>query len=648
MAKKIIISSSSVLLCLLLAAFFLSWLPGQSSPTDASALTDQSELYEDLTNYTSLDEVIDALLANGADEADLPQTIYNLANEYWQQDKCEEARAFYQFAADNKTDSEIAFKGRVWVVGCDFRLGGYATAWDGVERLVHDFAARADIPKAIYDLANTCWYAAKFEQAKELYQYIIDNMPNSNFVLQARAWVAGSDIKLANIAQAQQQIEVLIKDFERHPELTALIYKLADHYWYEARYQNARGLYRIVVDRDPQSELAIWARAWLAGLELITGDSLSSDQMLQTIITDCDAHPNLAQMIYGIANGCWQVKKYEHAQQLYKYIADNMPDSNRGMRAKAWVGGADIMLGHYESARDQIDALINTFANDPQLPGVVYQLADAYCDMQKYEDGIRLYQLILDNWPHAKYAARAQFLIGNYYERLGHSGCIAQLQAEPKIEHAYEALIEKYPDSPDFRHAALTLAELYFREGQWPDAAAYFELLLQKYPPDQRPASILYKLARAYEEMGQFGLAEQFYGEFIESAYPTDPRIEDVKIKLEELRARAGLPRILTDTEMDQIHGAWEKCKGTTGCTFAGSSGNPSQCWGSTWTSCRQVAKSCQYDEFGTEDCYNSSLTCSGMPRTVTIYEGQDPETGECITSVQTEPCPGSKVWCWE
>jgi TolA-binding protein len=647
MAKKILISSSSVLLCLLLTALLISLFPGQS-PTSVSALASEPEPNEDLTSYTSVEELIDALLANGAEDADLPQSIYNLADTHWYAGRYEQARSLYKYIADNMADSKLAFKARAWVAGSDIKLSNFEAAQEEMDALIKDFAEHPELTTIIYKIADYYWYAGRYKNAKGLYQSVLDRDPQGDLAIWAKAWVAGSDIKLANISEAQQQIEVLIKDFDQHAELTTLIYKLADHYWYEARYQNARGLYQIVVDRDPQGELAIWASAWLAGLELITGNSLSSDQVLQTIVRDCAAHPNLAQMIYGIANGCWEAKKYEQAQQLYKYIADNMPNSNRGMRAKAWVAGADIMLGHNESARAQIDALINSFANDPQLPGVVYQLADTYCDVQRYQDGIHLYQLILDNWPHAKYAARAQFLIGNYYERLGHSGRIAQSQAAPKTEQAYEALIEKYPDSPDFKHAALMLAEQYFKEGQWSDAAAYLELLLQKYPPDQRPASTLYKLARAYDEMGQFDLAEQFYVEFIENAYPTDLRIEDAKSRLEELKARADVPRILTDTQMDQIHGAWERCKGSTlSCTFAESHGDNNACKGYHYSSCRQSTKRCQADEFGTEECQNSSIECGGQ-RVVTTFHGMDPETSECVTSQRNQNCPGSKGWCWE
>ena len=162
-------------------------------------------------------------------------------------------------------------------------------------------------------------------------------------------------------------------------------------------------------------------------------------------------------------------------------------------------------------------------------------------ELGQYAEGIEYYQHIVDNWPEYEFAWHAQYFVGMYYERLLRAGGITKSEADPLIEQAYQAVIEKYPDCSLAGHACLKLARPNFEKGRWAEAAMYFEVFLQLWqrnPEGQRPnrvLSVMYNLGRAYEKMSAFKLAAQVYGELIKIADPTDPRIERVKARLQEL-----------------------------------------------------------------------------------------------------------------
>ena len=92
-------------------------------------------------------------------------------------------------------------------------------------------------------------------------------------------------------------------------------------------------------------------------------------------------------------------------------------------------------------------------------------------------------------------------MIGECYEKLRDSGALSESEANPKIEQAYIAVIEKYPDCSLVGHACL-------------------------------------KLARAYEETDQLDLAIELYRIFLDSAKPTDKRIETIRAKLDKLEGQ--------------------------------------------------------------------------------------------------------------
>jgi TolA-binding protein len=106
---------------------------------------------------------------------------------------------------------------------------------------------------------------------------------------------------------------------------------------------------------------------------------------------------------------------------------------------------------------------------------------------------------VVDNWPDYQYAWSAQYLIGSCYEKLKYFGILPVSEADPKIEQAYRAVVEKYPDSAMATSAFLKLGYLNLKRGQRVEAVMYFEL-------------------------------------FLATARPNDPRIDSVEARLEELK----------------------------------------------------------------------------------------------------------------
>ena len=152
-----------------------------------------------------------------------------------------------------------------------------------------------------------------------------------------------------------------------------------------------------------------------------------------------------------------------------------------------------------------------------------------------YAKTLEYYQKVVDEWPNYQYAWSAQCLIGECYEKLRDSGVLSESEANPKIEQAYMAVIERYPTCSLAGHACLKLAWPNFQRGRWVEAAMYLELFLQKGPDDPRRSRVLYDLGQAYEKMAEFDAAVQTYRRFIQSANPDDQRIQTVRSKLKKL-----------------------------------------------------------------------------------------------------------------
>ena len=216
-------------------------------------------------------------------------------------------------------------------------------------------------------------------------------------------------------------------------------------------------------------------------------------------------------------------------------------------RREGIVGDFEQEKFYYEKAIDVWERVIREFSDHNINQQAYYFSATSYHRIGEHEKAINYYQKLLCDWPGYHRAARAQFSIGKCYESLKDAGTLPGSEADLKIEQAYKAVLENYPDSTSAKDACkdacLKLGWLKFRKGLWPESVHYWELSREELgvsPKDYKALNILYPLGRAYEELGRSDLAVKAYGEFINVAPSIDPRVEKVKARLEQLALDKG------------------------------------------------------------------------------------------------------------
>ena len=92
-----------------------------------------------------------------------------------------------------------------------------------------------------------------------------------------------------------------------------------------------------------------------------------------------------------------------------------------------------------------------------------FDTAENFYDQKEYEKAIEYFQKVVDTWPNYEHADKAQFLIGECYEKLRDSGTLAESEANRLIEEVYKILLERYPDSGFVYRCFLKLGWLSFK-----------------------------------------------------------------------------------------------------------------------------------------------------------------------------------------
>ncbi|MBW8039624.1 MAG: tetratricopeptide repeat protein, partial [Planctomycetes bacterium] len=223
-----------------------------------------------------------------------------------------------------------------------------------------------------------------YEQAEAIYRDIVTNYPGTDEAFQAQKNLALLYIITARYSAGRQEVDTLITNFADHPELPDEIYKFAGQYWnWGKRYEDARWLYEYIAENHSDSDLAIKARTWAAGADILLGNDARAQSGIDALIRDFAGHPELAGMLWELGDGNWKFGKYDWSRQIYQHIFEIDPQDPLAMQAKARVAESDMRMGNYAAAQAGIDSLIVDFADHPELPDEIYKFAGQYWNWGK-------------------------------------------------------------------------------------------------------------------------------------------------------------------------------------------------------------------------------------------------------------------------
>jgi TolA-binding protein len=344
-------------------------------------------------------------------------------------------------AAEESAKLEQAKSNIISLIG----VGNYTEAQAQTQKLLSDFSKEQALPQALYEIAEKFrWSGAsdkdkdKYGRAQNVYQQIITNYPDSPFASKAALGIAKTKVLYFIVAQdfntAGQALNEMIAGFSKHPDLPEQLYWIGRGYGYWDRYEEEKGVYQQIIQNHPDSPYADKARFGISRanvLSLIMSQNYDqAEDAFGKLLVDFPGHPNLEDAHYRVAEGY-----YHKALEL----------DNKGLQTSA----KDL----YTKAAEVWHKQINDFPASSQTPEVCCRAGDCYFKVGKYEDSVRCFQKVVDNYPKYEHAWHAQFTVGRCYEEMKNSGKVEKSTADAKINTAYKQIVEKYPDCPAAKYA---------------------------------------------------------------------------------------------------------------------------------------------------------------------------------------------------
>jgi len=257
---------------------------------------------------------VDKLIADFSDNNDVAEAVDHIADVFREEKRYEKARELYEYVVDRWPKAEHAADSLSGVVRTSLLLRDDPNAEAGTEELLTKFADNRNIAKVTHQLADNYRGLRKYEKARELYQHVVDNWPDAECVAECQAGVVRSYILLGDDPNAQAAIDKLIADFSSSDGLRDALREIAEEYERCGNYVQAKGFYQQITEDaergDGNEPKLDTAKAQILFF-INDGNDTAAFEAIDRLIVDCDNHPDLAKIVYQIA------EKYYDIGRLY-------------------------------------------------------------------------------------------------------------------------------------------------------------------------------------------------------------------------------------------------------------------------------------------------------------------------------------------
>jgi len=467
----------------------------------------------DSCDSTTAQAALEALLTHYRDHPLLsPATLRGISLAYQRQGMLEEARSLYRVAIDRYPKDASTMMAHREEILCSLELEDYAAVETGLQTLLANFADHGSLPEVLTYIAEYARRHDRPEEARQFHKLIAQRWPDSEQAFHSLGMALLCSLTLADHAAVEQDMSVWMQQFSRPEDVTVLMY-VADRLGWDLLAEQAR-LYEAVIEKFPQHELILEARAKLAQVRICQGSPEEAEVILQELQQVYGGDPRLGRAIFRVGDG-------------YCDLGTNQEGAGRIEEARLNFNRAIAIWRR---------VLIDTPKSEA-VPDATYFIGVVYRrHLKDVENAIKYYEEVVEKHPEYKYTWSAQGMLAPCYEKLVKLGRIDPGEGEMRIRRACLDMLRKHPKETVLASSAcMKLGMMEMKEGDWSGAITHFQQYIEHFSNTPGWVTALAYLGLAYERNGNMKASEEMYGIYLENVDLSSPRAMKVKARMEKL-----------------------------------------------------------------------------------------------------------------
>jgi tetratricopeptide (TPR) repeat protein len=302
--------------------------------------------------------------SNSEHSDDVAKAIRDIAYQYRGLKKYEKANQLYQLIINHWPENEYALWSRMGLAQSHISTGNNASAQAEIDSLTANFNNHPSLSAALYDIAKRYEIEEEHEKAKDIYQQIIQQHPDSFEAGKARLDIPKINDSLLTLSRTdtelQAAIDKLFTDFAGHPDLSDVVLAVAEPYYDEALRKEAEGLtsqarsyfqkalavHETVKNRVPGYVPTADTLCWTGVCYRALGDYQKSIECSQKVVDDWPGHEYAWRALFLVACNYEELKESgaiskseaeTKAKAAYEQLLEEYPNCLAAGTAQKWL-----------------------------------------------------------------------------------------------------------------------------------------------------------------------------------------------------------------------------------------------------------------------------------------------------------------------
>ncbi|MFO8100130.1 MAG: tetratricopeptide repeat protein [Salinibacter sp.] len=448
-------------------------IDAESGPQVARALYLRAQLAREQGNLTTALRDYERAYEEHPESEVAPAALSAAGATQVRQEQYDAAAASFEQLGQSYPDSPYAQNLGTALAEVYYRLEDYeqvvSALTDRISALSGDEKARA-----LFLLAESYNQLGQGEDAEVQYQQVIEEHPDSPYVLRAR-------------------------------------YGMAWQHYRDDQFERAAEAFSDVQDAPSSTEGALADRAlyYEAASRAQAGQMSQAVEQYQTAAERMPDHRLGAEALYEAGLLLYQQEDYDAAAASFQSVLDEFPDASREGDAARWRGNALLAGNRVDDAREayeqaqSLDAVPDSLLREAQ-----FQEAWAHYTNARYADAADAFLALTDGHPDSDRGADALFWGADSHFNQDNVA---------RARRLFRRYLDRYEDGSHRDGALYALAWTYFTESEYEPAAQYFQRFLDGFDgtdddiPYQQDARL--RLADSYFALKRYDDAVDLYQE---------------------------------------------------------------------------------------------------------------------------------------
>ncbi|MFA6431607.1 MAG: tetratricopeptide repeat protein [Candidatus Margulisiibacteriota bacterium] len=342
-----------------------------------------------------------------------------------------------------------------------------------------------------FEVGETHYFSGNYNLAIPEYQKLLADFPKSLLQEKATLRIGKSFFNLKNYSAAITMFQALIKSYPESEANAEARYLIARAYEEQADPKNA---YLAYEETDLYNPIGYFGNK--------SRDSIS--RLKKQYKSKLPHFKASAESLFKKGSALFEQGNFEMAANVLSQLAKEYPKSKYITRAWLMLGRAEMQANNYPSAFSDLEKVAQ--GNSDLAGQASYYLGLAKGRRGLLDEAIATLKVVLEKYPASDFADDAAYWLA-YYQELNDQNSDALI--------SYYNLINKYPYSSSVQASIWRMGRIYYWAGDLKNAITYFHLA-SLYPADENTSRSYFFEAKAYERMGNQGMAKETYKKLAE------------------------------------------------------------------------------------------------------------------------------------